>query len=79
MKRLRGKEDVHIIMIAALGSEVMYSLVSGMGAPNPAANAVKSGVEKKFSKSRAEDVLYSETRSMLFRLGLENYEKNFKN
>ncbi|KAM0071039.1 putative sterile alpha motif domain, mitochondrial import inner membrane translocase subunit TIM22 [Helianthus debilis subsp. tardiflorus] len=90
MKRIRGKEDVQTSMVAAFGSGVMFSLVSGLGGPNPAANVVTSGVffalvqgglfkvGEKFSKPPAEDVLYSETRSMLSRLGLESYEKNFK-
>ncbi|KAI7755013.1 hypothetical protein M8C21_020180 [Ambrosia artemisiifolia] len=90
MKRLRGKDDVQTSMVAAFGSGVMFSLVSGMGGPNPAANVITSGVffalvqgglfkvGEKFSKPPAEDVLYSETRSMLSRLGLETYEKNFK-
>ncbi|KAD4584237.1 hypothetical protein E3N88_21838 [Mikania micrantha] len=78
------------VMVAAFGSGVMFSLVSGMGGPNPAANVITSGVffalvqgglfkvGEKFSKPPVEDVMYSETKSMLSRLGLENYEKNFK-
>ncbi|KAK3042813.1 hypothetical protein RJ639_001086 [Escallonia herrerae] len=42
MKRIRGKEDVH--MVAAFGSGAMFSLVSGMGGPNQAANVVSSGL-----------------------------------
>lgn len=90
MKRLRGKEDVQTSMVAAFGSGVMFSLVSGMGGPNPAANVITSGVffalvqgglfkvGEKFSKPPVEDILYSKTRVMLSNLGLENYEKNFK-
>jgi len=44
MKRLRGKEDVQSSMVAAFGSGAMFSLVSGMGGPNLAANAVTSGL-----------------------------------
>ncbi|MBA0588967.1 hypothetical protein Gorai_017743, partial [Gossypium raimondii] len=44
MKRLRGKEDVQSSMAAAFGSGAMFSLVSGMGGPNQAANAVTSGL-----------------------------------
>ncbi|KAK2972818.1 hypothetical protein RJ640_028346, partial [Escallonia rubra] len=88
MKRIRGKEDVH--MVAAFGSGAMFSLVSGMGGPNLAANVVSSGLffaliqgglfqlGKKFSQPPVEDVLYSKTRFMLSSLGLQNYEKNFK-
>ncbi|KAH6813622.1 Mitochondrial import inner membrane translocase subunit Tim17/Tim22/Tim23 family protein [Perilla frutescens var. frutescens] len=91
MKRLRGKDDVQSSMVAAFGSGALFSLVSGMGGPNPAANALTSGlffaivqggifkVGEKFSKPPAEDVYYSKTRSMLSNLGLQNYEKNFKN
>ncbi|KAF3958718.1 hypothetical protein CMV_016409 [Castanea mollissima] len=90
MKRLRGKEDVQSSMVAAFGSGAMFSLVSGMGGPNLAANAVTSGLffalvqgglfqlGKKFSQPPTEDIFYSKTRSMLNNLGLQNYEKNFK-
>ncbi|PSS32904.1 CDPK-related kinase like, partial [Actinidia chinensis var. chinensis] len=33
---------------------------------------------QKFSQPPAEDVFYVKTRTMLTRLGLQNYEKNFK-
>ncbi|PSS04524.1 Mitochondrial import inner membrane translocase subunit TIM17-2 like [Actinidia chinensis var. chinensis] len=90
MKRIRGKEDVQTSMVAAFGSGAMFSLVSGMGGPNPAANVITSGLffalvqgglfqlGKKFSQPPAEDVFYVKTRTMLTRLGLQNYEKNFK-
>ncbi|KAK3404212.1 hypothetical protein EUGRSUZ_K00528 [Eucalyptus grandis] len=77
-------------MAAAFGSGAMFSLVSGMGGPNQAANAVTSGfffalvqgglfkLGQKFSQPPVEDVYYSQTRSMLSNLGLQNYEKNFK-
>ncbi|KAI4306997.1 hypothetical protein L6164_030231 [Bauhinia variegata] len=90
MKRLRGKEDVQSSMAAAFGSGVMFSLVSGMGGPNQAANAVTSGLffalvqgglfqfGQKFSQPPAEDFRYAKTRSLLHNLGLQNYEKNFK-
>ncbi|KAK1399375.1 mitochondrial import inner membrane translocase subunit TIM22-like [Heracleum sosnowskyi] len=90
MKRIRGKEDVQSSMVAAFGSGAMFSLVSGMGGPNQAANVVTSGLffaliqgglfklGEKFSKPPVEDVLYNKTRSMLSSLGLQNYEKNFK-
>ncbi|KAK4433217.1 Chloroplastic import inner membrane translocase subunit HP30-2 [Sesamum alatum] len=90
MKRLRGKEDVQSSMVAAFGSGAMFSLVSGMGGPNQAANAVTSGLffalvqggifqlGQKFSQPPAEDVHYVKTRTMLSKLGLQNYERNFK-
>ncbi|XP_008811009.2 chloroplastic import inner membrane translocase subunit HP30-2-like [Phoenix dactylifera] len=90
MKRIRGVEDVQSSMVAAFGSGALFSLVSGMGGPNQAANAVTSGLffavvqgglfklGQKFSQPPAEDVYYSRARSMLTSLGLQNYEKNFK-
>ncbi|XP_031477332.1 chloroplastic import inner membrane translocase subunit HP30-2-like [Nymphaea colorata] len=90
MKRIRGVEDIQTSMVAAFGSGAMFSLVSGMGGPNQAANVITSGLffalvqgglfklGEKFSQPPAEDVQYAATRSMLMSLGLENYEKNFK-
>ncbi|KAK9133490.1 hypothetical protein Scep_013018 [Stephania cephalantha] len=90
MKRIRGKEDVQTSMVAAFGSGAMFSLVSGMGGPNQAANAVTSGLffalvqgglfklGQKFSQPPAEDIYYSRTRCMLSSLGLQDYERNFK-
>lgn len=91
MKRLRGGvEDVQTSMVAAFGSGAMFSLVSGMGGPNQAANAVTSGlffalvqgglfkIGQKFSQPSPEENYYAKTKSMLFKLGLQNYEKNFK-
>ncbi|WVZ18364.1 hypothetical protein V8G54_005686 [Vigna mungo] len=90
LKRLRGKEDVQSSMAAAFGSGVMFSLVSGMGAPNQATNAVTSGlffalvqgglfqIGQKFSQPPVEDIHYAKTRHMLNNLGLLSYEKNFK-
>nr|CAB3449911.1 unnamed protein product [Digitaria exilis] len=67
MRRIRGQEDIQGSMAAAFGSGALFSIVSGMGTPNP-----------KFSKPSSEDTYYSRTRSMLHKLGLEKYEKNFK-
>lgn len=91
MKRLRGGvEDVQTSMVAAFGSGAMFSLVSGMGGPNQAANAVTSGlffalvqgglfkIGQKFSQPSPEENYYMKTKSMLSKLGLQNYEKNFK-
>lgn len=35
-------------------------------------------IGEKFSKPPAEDVFYDKTRSMLYKLGLQDYEKNFR-
>ncbi|CAM8898294.1 unnamed protein product [Rhodiola kirilowii] len=92
MKRIRGKEDVESSMVAAFGSGAAFSLVSGMGGPNLAANVVSSGlffaliqgalfkVGEKFSKTAVQtvDPYYARTGSMLSSLGLQQYEKNFK-
>ncbi|KAL6003656.1 hypothetical protein ACLOJK_023889 [Asimina triloba] len=90
MKRIRGVEDVQSSMVAAFGSGAMFSLVSGVGGPNVAANAVTSGLffalvqgglfklGQQFSQPPVEDVFYVKTRYMLANLGLQNYEKNFK-
>ncbi|CAJ1974510.1 unnamed protein product [Sphenostylis stenocarpa] len=90
LKRLRGKEDVQSSMAAAFGSGAMFSLVSGMGGPNQATNAVTSGlffalvqgglfqIGQKFSQPPVEDTHYAKTRHMLNNLGLQSYEKNFK-
>ncbi|XP_058786659.1 chloroplastic import inner membrane translocase subunit HP30-2-like [Vicia villosa] len=90
LKRLRGKEDVQSSMAAAFGSGALFSLVSGVGGPNQATNALTSGlffalvqgglfqIGQKFSQPPAEDTHYAKTRNMLNNLGLQNYEKNFK-
>jgi hypothetical protein len=36
-------------------------------------------VGQKFSSPPVEDIFYNKTRSMLHNLGLQNYEKNFRN
>ncbi|RDY07309.1 hypothetical protein CR513_08590 [Mucuna pruriens] len=90
LKRIRGKEDVQSSMAAAFGSGAMFSLVSGMGGPNQAGNAITSGlffalvqgglfqIGQKFSQPPTEDIHYAKTRHMLNNLGLQSYEKNFK-
>ncbi|WOL00949.1 hypothetical protein Cni_G09662 [Canna indica] len=90
MKRIRGVEDVQSSMVAAFGSGALFSLVSGMGGPNQAVNAVTSGiffalfqgglfmVGQKFTPKTTNDVNYLRARGMLTILGLQNYEKNFK-
>ncbi|MCD7463360.1 hypothetical protein HAX54_050420 [Datura stramonium] len=64
---IRGKEDVQSSMAAAFGSGALFSLVSGMGGPNPVPNALTSGIffalvqgglfelGRKFSQPPAED------------------------
>ncbi|KAL8201657.1 hypothetical protein R6Q57_010804 [Mikania cordata] len=44
LKRLRGKEDLKTSVVAAFGSGVMFSLVSGERGPDQAANVIASGV-----------------------------------
>nr|ACG40019.1 SAM domain family protein [Zea mays] len=90
MRRIRGVEDVQGSMAAAFGSGALFSIVSGMGTPNPVANAITTGVgfavfqggffmiSQKFSQPQSGDTYYSRGRSMLQKLGLQNYEKNFK-
>ncbi|KAM3367256.1 hypothetical protein ACQJBY_016087 [Aegilops geniculata] len=92
MRRVRGVEDVQGSMAAAFGSGALFSIVSGMGTPNPVVNAITTGmafavfqggffiVGQKFSKTKThnEDMNYSRARNMLSQLGLQNYEKNFK-
>lgn len=92
MRRIRGVEDIQGSMAAAFGSGVIFSLVSGMGTPNPVASAITSGVGfavfqggffmigQRFSKPEgvSETNYYAKTSSMLQNLGLEKYEKNFK-
>ncbi|XP_010519579.1 PREDICTED: uncharacterized protein LOC104798993 [Tarenaya hassleriana] len=89
MKRLRGKEDLESAVVAALGSGVAYSLVSS-GLQGQPANAISTAagfalfqglffkLGERFSKPTAEDPYYTRARSMLLKLGLEKYEKNFK-
>ncbi|KAI3807944.1 hypothetical protein L1987_23882 [Smallanthus sonchifolius] len=79
-----------LFMVAAFGSGVMFSLVSGMGSANHVANVITTGVffalfqgglfkvTKIFSQPSVKDEMYIETKAMLSSLGLENYEKNFK-
>ncbi|CAH8268025.1 unnamed protein product [Arabidopsis lyrata] len=89
MKRIRGKEDIESAVVAALGSGFAYSLVSQglqgqpMNAITTAAGfAVFQGVffklGERFSKPSTEDPFYTRGRTMLVKLGLEKYEKNFK-
>ncbi|KAD7478138.1 hypothetical protein E3N88_01274 [Mikania micrantha] len=44
LKRLRGKEDLKTSVVAAFGSGVMFSLVSGAHGPDQVANVIASGV-----------------------------------
>lgn len=90
MRRARGGvEDTQSSMVAAFGSGAMFSLVSGVGGPNGAANAVMTGVFfaliqggmhklGKIAQPPPNDQYYVNAKGMLHNLGLERYEKNFK-
>ncbi|CAD5332592.1 unnamed protein product [Arabidopsis thaliana] len=81
MKRIRGKEDLESAVVAAFGSGVAYSLVSAglQGQPmNAITTAAGFALGERFSKPSVEDPYYTRGRSMLLKLGLEKYEKNFK-
>ncbi|KAF2534831.1 hypothetical protein F2Q70_00032395 [Brassica cretica] len=89
MKRIRGKEDLESAVVAAFGSGVAYSLVSA-GLQGQPMNAITTAagfslfqgiffkLGERFSKPSVEDPYYTRARSMLLKLGLEKYEKNFK-
>lgn len=89
MKRIRGKEDLESAVVAAFGSGVAYSLVSA-GLQGQPMNAITTAagfslfqgiffkLGERFSKPTVEDPYYTRARSMLLKLGLEKYEKNFK-
>lgn len=89
----RGVDDVQNSMTAGFGSGLAFSLVSGASGPNPAANAVSTGVVfalfngafykvgQAFGGQKAageEDVHYRRASGMLAALGLQKYEKNFR-
>ena len=95
IKKLRnGVEDVKGNMAASFGSGAAFSLVSGVGGPNPIPNAISTGVVfalfqgafyqigKQFSKGKVEkgtvDAAYFRTDQMLDTLGLIKYKKNFR-
>ncbi|KAJ4900502.1 Mitochondrial import inner membrane translocase subunit Tim17/Tim22/Tim23 family protein [Raphanus sativus] len=89
MKRIRGKEDLESAVVAAFGSGVAYSLVSA-GLQGQPMNAITTAagfslfqgiffkLGERFSKPSVEDPYDARARSMLLKLGLEKYEKNFK-
>ncbi|KAJ4890290.1 Mitochondrial import inner membrane translocase subunit Tim17/Tim22/Tim23 family protein [Raphanus sativus] len=89
MKRVRGKEDLESAVVAALGSGFAYSLVS-QGLQGQPVNAITTAagfavfqgiffkLGERFSKPSPEDPFYTRSRSMLLKLGLQKYEKNFK-
>ncbi|XP_078447479.1 chloroplastic import inner membrane translocase subunit HP30-2-like [Wolffia australiana] len=91
MKRIRGVDDIQNSMAAAFGSGFTFSLVSSPGGPN-VASALGTGaffalIQGGFYKlgemmpkgaSSSEDIYYNQGRSMLLRLGLDRYEKNFR-
>ncbi|CAH8337328.1 unnamed protein product [Eruca vesicaria subsp. sativa] len=89
MKRIRGKEDLESAVVAALGSGFAYSLVS-QGLQGQPVNAITTAagfavfqgiffkLGERFSKPSPEDPFYTRSRTMLLKLGLQKYEKNFK-
>ncbi|CAI5933894.1 unnamed protein product [Closterium sp. NIES-65] len=94
MKRARGGvEDLQTSAVAAFGSGIAFSVVSGVGGPagNAVLNALSTGVGfaifqgaffqlgKAFSgEGDAVPSEYVESKAMLQELGLGKYEKNFK-
>ncbi|CAI5520795.1 unnamed protein product [Closterium sp. Naga37s-1] len=94
MKRARGGvEDLQTSAVAAFGSGVAFSVVSGVGGPagNSVLNALSTGVGfaifqgaffqlgKAFQgEGDATPSEYVESKAMLQELGLGKYEKNFK-
>ncbi|WZZ81161.1 hypothetical protein YC2023_101733 [Brassica napus] len=65
----------------ALGSGFAYSLVSQglQGQPiNAITTAAGFALGERFSKPSPEDPFYTRSRTMLLKLGLQKYEKNFK-
>lgn len=86
----RGVDDVQNSMAAGFGSGLAFSLVSGVNGPNPAANALSTGVVfalfngafykagQALSQKKPKDVHYRDASGMLATLGLQKYEKNFK-
>ncbi|KAI3836605.1 hypothetical protein MKX03_014009 [Papaver bracteatum] len=87
MKRIRGKEDVQTRMAEGFGAGAMFRLMTWMGRPYVAADAVILGVvcaliggimfqlDQRHPKPAVE---YTRTRCMLSNLGLQNYETNFE-
>eukprot|EP00894_Picocystis_sp_ML_P000168 jgi/Pico_ML_1/50685/g1852.t1 len=77
-------------MMAAFGSGAAFTVVSGMGGgPNLAVSAVSTGVVfallqgafYKIGKTFApqpDDGKYTKTRTLLTKMSLEKYEKNFR-
>ncbi|KAI3835223.1 hypothetical protein MKW98_020339 [Papaver atlanticum] len=87
MKRIRGKEDIQTRMAAGFGAGAMFRLMTRMGRPYVAADAVilgvvcalNAGTMHQLDQRHAQpEVEYTRTRRMLSNLGLQNYEKNFE-
>ncbi|KAG2298127.1 hypothetical protein Bca52824_034599 [Brassica carinata] len=87
MSVIRGKDD--LTMVSGSGCGLAYSFVSQSFKVKPAHAlshaawyAVVSGTGYKVRETNrscdAQDALYTETRIMLSKLGLEEYENNFK-
>ncbi|CAN6875947.1 unnamed protein product [Brassica oleracea] len=85
MLGIRGKDDLTNSMVSSSGGGLAYSFaMKGLkGQPahalfNSAYYAAFSGTIETIKSRNAQDAFYTETRTMLSKLGLEEYEKNFK-
>ncbi|CAF2090514.1 unnamed protein product [Brassica napus] len=85
MLGIRGKDDLTNSMVSASGGGLAYSLaMKGLtGQPahalfTSAYYAALSGTTATIKSRNAQDAFYIETKAMLSKLGLEEYEKNFK-
>lgn len=91
MRRARGGvDDLQTSVVSAFGSGVIFTLVSGVGGADRLSNAlmtgaffavIQGGMYKlgKAAKPPPNDLFYVNGKTMLRTLGLERYEKNFKN
>ncbi|KAG2261542.1 hypothetical protein Bca52824_068621 [Brassica carinata] len=85
MRGIRGKDDLTSDMVSSSGGGLAYSFaMKGLkGQPahalfNSAYYAAFSGTIETIKSRNTQDAFYTETRAMLSKLGLEEYEKNFK-
>ncbi|GKC64745.1 mitochondrial import inner membrane translocase subunit TIM22, partial [Tanacetum coccineum] len=85
MRRLRGQEDVPTSLVRSFTAGVVVSLVCGINGANVISNGVlfaliDVGACKIHGKSSYPvEHVYTKTSDMLSSLGLDEYEKNFKN
>ncbi|CAF2090509.1 unnamed protein product [Brassica napus] len=85
MRGIRGKDDLTSRMVSASGGGLAYSFaMKGLtGQPahalfTSAYYAALSGTTATIKSRNAQDAFYIETKAMLSKLDLEEYEKNFK-